>query len=241
MSVSNSPTKKLSEKMISTGNNSSSQPDLSKLLLDVAEPVSRNVSLRKRKAPDNDFFSQLNTFKKEVLDILKESSRRHNESITTISENTTSIREQLQDIKTTTEHLLTENKKLKSEMVTLKNTVKLNEEKISELQTEISEIKTCFQTNLQLQSPVVSSYNDVITEIQERVERSKNVVIFGIPEQRLESREARQEVDSSKVDEILKCICPDHLPNVKKILRLGKYNNKKGRPLKVCFTSEETA
>lgn len=230
-----------SQKTVLASGGSSSQPDLSKIALEANPQVFKSIiTTRKRKEPENDFACQLNVFKTEILNILKESSKHQNDNIGIISENTSAIREQLYEIKSTTEYLLAENNNLKLEMTNLKDVVKTNEEKITQLQNEIIHLKLQPQAIQPSEPSFVSAYDDVIAELQERVERSKNIVVVGIPEQHLENKEARQETDRSKLSQIIKTIYPD-CPKEKRVLRLGKYDGKKIRPLKVLFASEDTA
>ncbi|CAH2092445.1 unnamed protein product [Euphydryas editha] len=117
MSLMRSPTKGAS----ATGN-SSSYPDLTNI--SAMDMDTKNMVVRKRKTPENDFTHEFNAFKKELLDILKESNRCQLESINTIGHSISSINEQLKEIKTTTEQLISENGLLKSQIATLNDTVK---------------------------------------------------------------------------------------------------------------------
>lgn len=232
-----SPTKSSSlDKLVTAGGSSSSQPDLSKL--DAMEVESKTMYLRKRKAPENDFTNQFNEFKKEILSVLKESSKCNSDNINTISQNITSIKEQLGDITTTTDYLITENINLKSQITTLTQTVKQNEGKITCLQTEIQQLKTAPTASFpSLAKP--APYENLIFELQERAERSKNIVIAGLAEKHSVNSVERQENDRREVENIIKSINPN-CKEVERVIRLGKYENNKIRPLKVCFASHET-
>lgn len=117
----------------------------------------------------------------------------------------------------------------------MNDTVKANEEKIATLQNKMH----ILQPNSSKTSTAMTAekQHDLITELQERSERSKNIVIIGIPEQYSEKKEERQMNDRLKIDEVLKLIYPE-CPKPQKIFRLGKYNAKRSRPLKVCFDSQ---
>lgn len=238
-------------KLVSAGGNSSSQPDLSKVV-DI-ESDSEKVFTRKRKTPEYDFTQHFSEFKYEILNILKESSKNQAENINIISENISSINEKLQDVKTTTEQLVEDNISFKSQILTLKEIVKANENKILSLETEMQQLKINTTNDVTVYSkatPEQSSntqptlkntdYDDIIVEFQERAERSKNIVIVGINEHHVDNIEERKEIDRCEADKIIKSIYPD-CPRPEKIIRLGKYDGKKRRPLKICFPTQETA
>lgn len=68
--------------------------------------------------------------------------------------------------------------------------------------------------------------------------RSKNIILYGVPEPVSKSLEDRQGRDKSMVVNILNIILAD-CPAPIKMFRLGKYNANKNRLIKVCFSSEE--
>ncbi|CAH2105001.1 unnamed protein product [Euphydryas editha] len=171
MSLMRSPTKGAS----ATGN-SSSFPDLTNI--SAVDMDTKNVVVRKRKTPDNDFAHEFNAFKKEILDILKESNRCQLENMNTIGHSISSINEQLKEMKITTEQLISENGLLKSQITTLNNTVKVNEENITLLQTEIKQLKSNARTSQAPERSLVpmTTCDDAITELQERAERNCPVI-----------------------------------------------------------------
>lgn len=242
MSTIHSPKKSTSlDNMISAGGSSISQPDLSKL--DTIEPEPKTIYLRKRKVPESDFSFQFDEFKKEIIGVLKESSKCHIANITTISENISSIKEQLNEIKSTTENLMAENNNFKTQIMTLTDTVRTNEERITSLTNEVQQLKSDLPTTSStvksaLQS-LPTSYDELIVELQERAERSRNIVVAGVAEIHSDSMEDRRKVDRHEIESIIKTIYPD-CPQAERVLRLGKYDGKKTRPLKVSFASRET-
>ncbi|CAK1543966.1 unnamed protein product [Leptosia nina] len=221
MSVQRSPKKTLSKAPVSAEGSSSSQPDLSTLAYDL-----RGISSRKRKTPECDCATQLDTFRKEMLDILKQTTQLHNDNVAIITQNTTSIKEQLEDIKSTTEYLLSENNELKSEIKTLKDSWETHETKFKELENKIAKEKKL----------VVCE--DLLSEIQDRADRCKNVIFVGVPEQTSLNWEERQIAEIDSVEQVLGKILKE-CPKLKKVSRIGKYNTAKIRPLKVCFESED--
>ncbi|CAH2106378.1 unnamed protein product [Euphydryas editha] len=176
MSLMRSPTKGAS----ATGN-SSSYPDLTNI--SAMDMDTKNMVVRKRKTPENDFTHEFNAFKKELLDILKESNRCQLESINTIGHSIASINEQLKEIKTTTEQLISENGLLKSQIATLNDTVKVNEEKITFLQSEIKQLKSNARTSQapELSPVLMTTCDEAITELQERAERRTPKIIKAQP------------------------------------------------------------
>lgn len=216
------------------GGHSSSYPDLSKLSAPQSDAT--NVTTRKRKSPENDFANEFREFKNEILEIIKETNIRHIEGITAIGQNICSINEQLKDITSTTAQLIKENEILKTQITSLNTIVKNNEEKITSLQIEVNQLKSNTATS---QLPTLSTaYDEAIIEIQDRAERSKNIIIVGIPEQTCVNPTERLELDVIKAHTVIKSIFPE-CPETKKVLRLGKYESHKNRPIKVCFNSQE--
>lgn len=244
MSVTHSPTKdstkaKTKAKTISMEGSSSSQPDLSRL--GMPELESKSISLRKRKAPDSDFTFQLNEFKKEILGILKESSITQMESLNTMSQNiTSSITEKLQEIKITQEFLMTENDNLKSQVASLTDTVNANKQQITSLQNQLQTLTPDLQMPPINQSALPTGYDDLILELQERTTRSKNIIIAGITERYSNNAAERREKDKLEAERIIDFIYPN-CPKPIKIIRIGKYDESKTRPIKLCFDNQETA
>lgn len=232
MNIIRSP-KSCKSKQLSTGE-SSSQPDLSKI--SEVDDFFENVSRRKRKTPDCDYANQFDNFKAEILEILKESSKSHCDSIRTIHENITSINDNLKDIKTSTDLLIAENKELKQQIMALTDTVEENKGKIVALETEVQKLKLT-KPNTQISHQ--ASLDEVLTEFHDRTERSKNIIIVGIPESHIENSKDRQVSDQCEAYKVLKSIYPS-CPEAEKIIRLGKYVQKKSRPLKVYFANHDT-
>lgn len=220
---------------------SNPQSDLSKL--SASDTDLRNVAMRKRKTQENNYAYEFGEFKKQILEIIKETNIQQIESMNNIGQNIQSINEQLKDMKNTTEHLIIENGLLKTQITNLNTTVKINEERIISLQNEIKELKShpkTFQpSSSELTPTIITSCDDAIMELQERAERSKNIIITGISEQICSNAIDRRELDAHKAFQIMQIIHPG-CPEIKKVFRLGKYEDKKTRPLKICFDSQDT-
>lgn len=217
----------------------SSQPDLSNI--GVTESDSSNISFRKKKVPADDFGFQFNQFKKEILSVLKDFGKVQTDNINTIKQDITLIKEQLADIKNTTDLLKLENKNCKLQIENLTTTVNNTQEKIKCLENDLHAIQISQLPTSLSEHPIRSNVCDVITtEIQERIERSKNIIIIGVIEPHEGDKIKRRETDKSEVKKIIQTICP-LCPDPEKIIRLGKYDRNKTRPLKVCFSSQEIA
>ncbi|CAG4931772.1 unnamed protein product [Parnassius apollo] len=215
MSVQRSPTTKSSDKMNIISGNSNSQPDLS--IIAATEHEYKNVSQRKRKAPEDDFSVQFNEFKKEIIGVLKEFGKSQTENINSIKTDIKSINEQLIDMKTKTDLLLIEHNTFKSEIRKLTNTVTYNEEKIKCIENDVHSLQSTVHAPLPSGSPkpTANSYADIMTEVQERLERAKNIIIAGIFEPHSENMEEKRENDRCEVMKVLSGIYP-LTPNQKK-------------------------
>ncbi|CAG5038360.1 unnamed protein product [Parnassius apollo] len=88
--------------------------------------------------------------------------------------------------------------------------------------------------------PIANSYADIMTEVQERLERAKNIIIAGIFEPHSENMEEKREKERFEVMKVLSGIYA-LTPQPERIMRLGKYDGKKTRPLKVCFLTPDIA
>ncbi|VVC99708.1 unnamed protein product [Leptidea sinapis] len=174
------------------------------------------------------------------MELLLESSRNQAETINTISENISSMKEKLQEVNTAMDLLMAENKNIKEQIVALSDTVTINKGSIKSLQNDLAQLK--LNTNLSSTStfPSQATYDNLMYEFNERIERKKNVVIVGIPEKNFENVEERRENDRREIEKITKTIYPG-CPKAVRVQRLGKYNASKARPLKICFSTSETA
>lgn len=242
MKAFRSPTKTPTTTKVTSfsGETSTSQPDLSK----INELYSENVSYRKRKSPDSDFVNQFTEFKyeimKEIVGVLQESCTKQDQNIKTICDNVSSINETLQDMKVTTEELIAENKNLKMQIGTLSDTVKQNEEKIIALRSEVQQLKSVPSAPPHPLATLETIHEDLFEEFQDRFERSKNIIIVGVPEKHISNREERHETERNEAARIINTIYPD-CPRAVKVIRVGKYDGKKIRPLKISFSAQEIA
>lgn len=221
---------------------SDSQPNLTADTHNMEHTDSPKVTFRnKRKLPDDTEYirTELSEMRKQMcqmMEMLTTLTTAQNEFTKKITEDINTIKEQMCNIKLTTDNLASEQNLMKSDITILRNDNMLTDKKVEDLQREIKLLKPeC--------GPSSSSYNlqeNTIAEINEREFRSKNIVISGIPEPESLNREERMNMDKNKVLNILQKIDQAY-PEPEKTFRLGKYNAKKSRPIKVCFKSQEIA
>ena len=92
----------------------------------------------------------------------------------------------------------------------------------------------------EIQDILEKDRKDQIEELEDRIRRKKNLIIFRLPEDETESKTAKEmkEEDNTSVDAILKETGVKAKPL--DIRRLGQaHKNGKGRPLRVIFESEK--
>ncbi|KOB52055.1 Uncharacterized protein OBRU01_26595 [Operophtera brumata] len=83
-------------------------------------------------------------------------------------------------------------------------------------------------------------YDNMMSEIYERSQRERNIIIIGVDEIKATNSEERRNYDNKEVNQVLKAIVPDCI-QPKKVFRLGKYTDGKPRPIKACFETSEIA
>lgn len=233
MSVRRSPVSKSDESLSVTGG-STSQPDLSTF----ASFESQNISIRKRKTPEDDFSYQFNEFKNEIFGFLKNFGKSQTENLITIKQDISSINNQLIEMKNKTDQMITEHNNFKSDIQNLTSTVNNTEEKIKSLENDIQVLQNNQFTS---SSSEYLNSEDMMTEIHDRIERSKNVIITGISEPQSDGDMAKKrEADLREVNKIIQAIQP-LCPHPVKVIRLGRYDANKTRAVKVCYSTQETA
>nr|CAH7714538.1 unnamed protein product [Callosobruchus chinensis] len=85
-------------------------------------------------------------------------------------------------------------------------------------------------------------YEDVVSEVSERIKRKSNVILFNVKEPD-QSKPAvdRTNSDKSIIMDVLRKIDPEiPVTNIKHV-RLGLYSNNKIRPIKLILENDETA
>lgn len=82
------------------------------------------------------------------------------------------------------------------------------------------------------------SFDDVLTEFEDRNVRATNVIVYGLPES-LNSGDSGRTDDENKCKELLASINNCNSSNFTSCHRLGKPNASRSRPIKLSFTSRD--
>lgn len=205
-----------------------SQPDLRQSKLYDSE--TQQVTFRpKRKHSDDDINHKLDAFENRVLAILNTIAETQNEKLNTISQDVSLIKDQVMQIKSITDRLVEEQNKVRQELVSINNFNSETDNRIKSLEINIDTLKSDTNSNNQQ-----TDYNNLISEIHERSQREKNLIITGINEIFSKNTDERRNYDKSQINDVIRSIIPD-CPAPIKVIRLGKYDSNKSRPIKVCF------
>lgn len=222
---------------------SDSQPNLT--YTDTQSEVDDNMKITVRnKRKQLDEGENLMLIQKNMSDLSKQMSQmmsmitslttNQNEFMDKISQDVKAIKEELSDIKDVTKKLSEEQNTVKIDICSLKTMHSETDSKIKVLESDIAQLKSA--TN----SSTISSLETILTEINERKIRSKNIIIIGVPEQHLENSEARKEAEKKEILRITRIADPK-CPEPEMITRLGKFDPKKTRPIKLSFKSQDIA
>ncbi|KAJ8711504.1 hypothetical protein PYW07_008746 [Mythimna separata] len=212
-----------------------SQPDLRKIAL--SDNINQITFRAKRKTPDDDFGAQFKQFQTKMESIIMDMTKTQTENINKISQGVSEIKEQISLIKVTTDLLSSEQEKIKSELTNISSFRVNIEEKVVAIENEIASLKNSPTSMI---NTSLLSYEDFVSETQERSQREKNIIIRGIKEIKSSNLEERRSHDGEEVKKVLKMAVSDHMEPTKTI-RLGKYNPDISRPIKVIFSTSEAA
>ncbi|XP_028172502.1 uncharacterized protein LOC114361602 isoform X2 [Ostrinia furnacalis] len=259
MSLLHSPVKSTS------GQECRSTPDLSTIGREAADP---QITFRKRKQPHDlgcscsgdvqDLRSEMAriskllenfvTINQKTLDNVSEmnihltdmkSSNEQNFSL--LTNNVSEVKKQINEIQESMSSLTLEQNQMKSQITLLEKKISEGEEKMRTMESNLADFKT---TDPMSSANSASDLNyqmlnseQIINEVQERNNRQKNIILGGIQEQSSSNASERQSLDMAKVMDILLNIVKD-TPAPIKIFRIGKYDPKKNRRIKVCFDTQ---
>lgn len=218
-----------------------SQPELSKLSDTGSMADKAQITFRKRKEPEPDFLmkEEFNSLRNEMRSFLTSFSEVQNDSTNKLRQDMSEIKDQLNSIRASTDMVIEEQKCMKIEMEYLKSLCATNEDNIKRLQTQLSVSENYPQFTSQSQMASFT-YEDVVAECQERYDKRKNVIIYGISELPSENKNERFEFDKKEVTKILNTVSPN-CSEPTRMFRLGNYIPGRNRPIRVCFALEETA
>lgn len=225
---------------------SGSSPDLSSTHLDCEDTFVNN---RKRRGTDIECLKELSDFRREMFAHIEDCSNKQNINIAQLFREEMSIlRAEIGSIKSANADLAQENKKIQKEVQDIKLANISIENKIANIEEDVKKIKIAEKIPAPTQPDLPQAlskkslplYNeDTLREVQERIERQKNIIATGIPEIDTNDSEQRRQNDQQEVIKFIYTIYND-CPNPVKVFRLGKYTPGKNRLLKVCFSCPET-
>lgn len=124
------------------------------------------------------------------------------------------------------DNLITEVESLNGNLQSLDLRVTTNESKIEELERKILNTKTVHG------APDTEA---TIAEINERERRSRNVILYNLPESKNNTASVRIEHDSNLISKIIAKFCPSDSEASFKSYRIGRPLKDRSRPLKVIF------
>lgn len=212
-----------------------STPDLSR----TKENMDTHITLRsKRKQCDRDdeVKAEILDFREEIMSFLTELDKRQDDKMNSLHADMTKvIREEVSSLKISIAELSQEQQDMKLEMTSIKEMQHVQDVKIKSLESGLQEIK--HETTTSKSTHLVCE--DIATELYDRAQREKNIIIFGLKEPMSSILSDRISEEKYITIQILKKIYPDCAEPVK-IMRLGKYDPEKRRPLKVCFETSFT-
>ncbi|KAJ3662107.1 hypothetical protein Zmor_006466 [Zophobas morio] len=113
--------------------------------------------------------------------------------------------------------------------------------RISVIENNVQNLESEFNRCINSAPKAVASItiNDVVCELNDRKERSNNILIFNVPESKESKVEDRVKSDLSFINSILEPL--GTFPTAKKIFRLGFPKPNVVRPLKLVFENKEEA
>lgn len=222
---------------------SGSVPELSSEKLYSEAPERKQITFRnKRKQIDDNEqlkheISEMRTQMSEMMTYLKSINTAQSENLNKLCLDVTAIKEQVNAISHTVEHLSTEQNKMKSDLANVSQNHQISIQRIEHLEQDIQQLKS---SNMSLATAVQPVCENIMAEINERNQRSKNIIMLGVPEPIANTQTERNVIDKTVAISHIKAVSTDY-PDPEKVIRLGKYKQDKNRPLKICFSSQSTA
>lgn len=131
----------------------------------------------------------------------------------------------------------------------LVDTFKSLKKEIERLSNEVIELKRKNADNKHTEFNIgngdLAATEKIINEIEDRQKRSKNLIVYNVPELILENTENAENTDNRNADDLSKCKTVQQGlidgSKIKQCIRLGKHNTDKTRPIKLVFDSQEDA
>ncbi|KAL0818603.1 hypothetical protein ABMA28_009036 [Loxostege sticticalis] len=209
-----------------------STPNLS--ALDIEEYVNINSRKRKERSHDQDYKQDFAAFQAEIMSFFENFAKTQNENISKISTDISEIKEEMKSMKAVTENLTQKLNNVCCEMQEIKTEYAKTKEKITLMENDIFQIRENQQTQNQTPKSLISSNEDIISELKDRNDREKNIIIVGIPENNNKNSAARRAYDHEMVTKTI-AVCYDNVDIVRHLLR-----NKSKLPESLKLYSDQT-
>lgn len=117
--------------------------------------------------------------------------------------------------------------------------LKLKEE-VELLKKNLNECKNAISTDSAISNRSDNfSFDDVLTEFEDRNSRASNLIIYGLPESLNNDVNDRKQDDETRCKELLGSVVDNNLFSFASCHRLGKVNAGGVRPIKLCFESRD--
>lgn len=192
------------------------------------QQVNKNPRKRRMHSLEYDFKRDFAEFRSEIMNFIKDAMNTQNENIIKIRDE---IRNDIQELKKTTETLSKEYRQLQKSVENITAEHKNTQNKLLSIEDEINKLKI-----ESYQSTDHINQNEFYHEIQDRLQRAKNVVVVGLREQNDHNEGTQDMEEVHRIFTQIDQACPKPL----KVIRLGKFNADKPRPIKVIFQTTET-
>lgn len=182
---------------------------------------------RKDRPPECDHKKELMEFRDEIMKFFDKFATKQNECLLHIRQEITDMANEIKSLTKTTEILTSKYDTLQKEIQNIK----------SENKTIQDRLKQAACLSISDKSPSLT-HEDLMTELRDRCDREKNIVIVGIKEICDKNFAARRLHDEREIRNVLAPVLEQincELPKSLKTMRLGKYNPARNRPLKVFF------
>lgn len=215
---------------------SESQPDLRRSELSKID--NQPITMRKRKQPDDDLCAKFDAFEKKIMSVLTGMALNQTEKLDKISQEVSLITIQIAQIKTTTDQLVTEQVKMKQELENITICKADLEQKVEHLKKDVGILQNASQS--QAQTLTSATHDNILSEIYDRSQREKNIIVCGVAEKASNNLAERFNHDKEEVMKIINPSVPS-CSDPTKVMRLGKYSSDKCRPIKACFAAADTA
>uniref|UniRef100_A0A6P7G2P0 Uncharacterized protein LOC114333208 n=1 Tax=Diabrotica virgifera virgifera TaxID=50390 RepID=A0A6P7G2P0_DIAVI len=113
-----------------------------------------------------------------------------------------------------------------------------NEKSLHEKDNQICDLrKTIDELKCNYNAPGLP-FEEMFIEINDRIVKSNNIMLFNVPELNSENIEDRIKQDRAKVEEIMKQMRKDEaLEDLVKVVRVGRNTGSKSRPLRAIFSN----